>query len=89
MAEVRIKVNRAGFRDLRTSAAVEALLEKQAQALAGRANAIPSTTDPAATDPYYEVEEASDRERARRRVRSAGPRAARHEAKTQALQKSV
>lgn len=90
---MRIQFNRAGFRELRTSAAAEALLDPHAERIADSANGIASTTDPAATDPYYEVQEASDGERARRRVATAQGeqlrRNVRHEAKTQALEKSV
>ena len=63
--------------------------DDEADRLADRANAVASTTDPAATEPYYEVEDGSDNKRARRRVRAAGARAMKHEAKTNALQKAL
>lgn len=86
---MRIRFNPDGFRELLTSPAVTAMLEDHADRVAERANAIPSTTEPAATEPYYEVQEASDGERARFRVRAASRRAVRHEAKTQALLKGL
>lgn len=86
---MRIKFNRAGFRELRTSAGAEAILEREAAAMAARANASPSTTDPAADEPYYEVRDASDNDRARKRIHPTSARAARHEAKTNALQKAL
>ncbi|MGB3480853.1 MAG: hypothetical protein WBB07_01385 [Mycobacterium sp.] len=86
---MRIEFNAAGFRELLTSAGAQSLVDKHADALAGRANAVPSTTSPAATEPCYEVEDGSDGDRARRRVKTTGTRAARHEAKTQALQRNI
>lgn len=86
---MRIEFNRQGFRELRTSAAAEALVEREANELAARANSVASTTDPAATEPYYEVQDGSDSDRARKRVRPTSARAARHEAKTNALQKAL
>lgn len=86
---VRIKFNEAGFRELLTSAGAGALLDEHAEPMAAKANAIASTTEPAATEPYYEVEDGSDGKRARRRVRTTGERAAKHEAKTQALHKAL
>lgn len=86
---MRIEFNDAGFRALRTGAAANALLDEHSEGIADRANAVPSTTSPAATEPYYEVEDGSDGERARRRIRTASRRAARHEAKTQALQRAL
>ena len=86
---MRIKFNKAAFAELRTSAMANDLVDEQADATSGRANAIPSTTVPAATEDYYEVEDGSDAKRARRRVRTANPRAIRHEAKTQALLKGL
>jgi hypothetical protein len=86
---MRIEFNKAGFSDLLTSSAAKAKLRGEAERIAGRANLSPPTTVPAATEPYYEVEDGSDAERARYRVRTTGVRAARHEAKTQALQKAM
>ncbi|MCB1287420.1 MAG: hypothetical protein KDB47_06935 [Mycobacterium sp.] len=85
----RIVFNPAGFRELLTSPEVTGMLKEHADSLAERANAVPSTTSPAANEPYYHVYEASDEQRARFRVASRGLRAARHEAKTQALQKGL
>lgn len=93
MADIRIQFNTAGFRALRTSAAVDALLNEKADAVADGANAVASTTDPAATEPYYEVQDGSDAERARYRVVPAPgeqlARNIRHEARTQALEKGL
>lgn len=86
---VRITFRSAGFRELLTSAAAKALLTKQASEIAIAANAVPSTTEPAATEPYYRVEDASDGKRARVRIVTANSRAARHEAKTLALQRNM
>lgn len=86
---IRFRINEAGFDALRTSAAADALVREKAEKVAAAANAIPSTTSPAATEPYYEVEEAGDNRRSRYRVRTTGLRSSRHEAKTQALQKGL
>lgn len=86
---MRIKFNNAGFRELRTSANTKAYVRGFAEEMAETANKVPSTTDPAATEPYYEVEDGADNERARYRVRVTSARAAKHEAKTQALQKAI
>lgn len=86
---VRIKFNNAGFQELLTSAGANALVQEHAEQIAAKANSVPSTTAPAVTQPYYEIEDGSDGKRARRRVRTTGERAARHEAKTQALQKAL
>jgi len=86
---MRIAFNPAGFNELLTSAGAETLVDGHAQRMAAAANAVPSTTEPAATEPYYEVVEASDGKRARRRIRTTGPRASKHEAKTQALLRSL
>jgi hypothetical protein len=86
---VRIKFNSKGFNELLTSAGAHALLNPHADEMAVKANAVPSTTQPAATEPYYEVQDGSDEKRARYRVRTTGDRAEKHEAKTQALQKSL
>jgi hypothetical protein len=89
---MRIQFHEAGFRELLTSGPVKALVEKEADKIAEKANAVASTTDPAAEDPYYEVQDGTT-DRARYRVATAqGPqlkRNVRHEAKTQALQKSI
>ena len=89
MTVVRTEINVAGFRELRTSAGVHRILEEQAEGMASRANAIPSSTGSEPDRPYYEVSDASDVDRARKRVHTTGARAARHEAKTQALQRSI
>jgi molybdopterin/thiamine biosynthesis adenylyltransferase len=86
---IRLKFNKDGFRELRTSAGAKALVEAEAEKLAARANAVPSTTNPEAAEPYYEVQDGTDNERARYRVRTNSRRSARHEAKTQALQKGL
>lgn len=82
---VRIKFNEAGFRELLTSAGAQALVDEHAQRMASGANAVPSTTQPAHQGPYYEVENGSDGDRARRRVVTTDARAAAHEVKTHAL----
>lgn len=79
--------NVAGFNALRKSFADEA--KAKAEKIEVAANAIPSTTQPAATEPYYETVDASDEKRPRYRVRTTGPRAQRHETKTQALLRAV
>ncbi|MFV8049943.1 MULTISPECIES: hypothetical protein [Mycobacteriaceae] len=86
---MRIQWNEAGFDALLTGAHAQGLVDDAANDLAERANAVPSTTDPVATEPYYEVQDGSDNKRARRRVRAVGARAMRHEAKTNALQKAL
>lgn len=86
---MRIEWNDAGFDQLLTSSAAQALVDQHAEALADRANAVASTTSPEATEPYYEVVDGSDEHRARRWVRTTGARAARHEAKTHALQQGM
>lgn len=86
---MRIEWNEAGFDQLLTSPAAQALVDQHAEALADRANSVPSTTSPPATEPYYEVEDTSDEHRARRRVQTTGARAAAHEAKTHALQQGM
>lgn len=86
---MRIQWNEAGFDELLTSPGAHALVDEHAAALAARANAVPSTTSPPATEPYYAVEDASDEHRARARVHTTGPRSANHEAKTHALQQGL
>lgn len=86
---MRIKFHDAGFDQLLTGSFAQSLVDDAANEIAEKANAVPSTTDPAATEPYYEVEDGSDNKRARRRVRAAGARAMKHEAKTNALQKAL
>ena len=85
---IRLKFNDAGFRALRTSAAADSLLRDHAETVMNKANAVPSTTEPVATEPYYELVEAGDSDRARYRVKTTSSRAVRHEAKTQALLRS-
>ena len=75
--------NTAGFNALRKSFDAEA--KAKAERIEAAANAIPSTTQPAATEPYYETVDASDEARPRYRVKTTGPRSQRHEVKTQAL----
>lgn len=84
---MRIQFNQDAFQELRHSA--DGLVKSHTDDLAAGANAVPSTTEPAATEPYYKVAEASDADRPRYRVHTAGDRAAKHEAKTQALQKNM
>lgn len=89
---MRIEFHEAGFKELLTSAGVKALVEKHANEIAARANSVASTTDPEATEPYYEVEDATT-DRARFRVATAQgeqlKRNVRHESKTSALQKAI
>ena len=82
---MKFRINEAGFDQLRTSGQAQSEVKERAERIAAAANAIPSTTSPAATEPYYETYEAGDESRARYRVVTTGPRAARHEAKTKAL----
>lgn len=84
----KFKFNYPAFVELRTSSGARELVEREANRIAGDANAIASTTDPAATDPYYEIQDGST-DRARLRVRAASRRAVRHESTTNALQKSM
>lgn len=84
---MRVQFNEGAFRELRHSAA--GLVKGHADEMAERANAVPSTTEPAATEPYYKVAEASDADRPRYRVHTTGDRSAKHEAKTNALQKNL
>ncbi len=84
-----IKFNAAGFQELLTSAGAESLLDEHSEQVTERANAVPSTTSPAATEPYYKAYEASDANRARRRIVTVGQRAIQHEAITNALQRSI
>jgi hypothetical protein len=86
---MRIEFHDRGFQELLTSAATKAEVKGHADTMAARANATPSTTEPAATEPYYEVQDGTDEKRARYRVRTASERAAKHEAKTQALQRNI
>lgn len=89
---MRIQFREAGFRELLTSASTKALVEEKAEEIAQRANAVPSTTSPAATEPYYEVEDATTDQAEYRIITAAGKqsiRNVRHEAKTQALQRGL
>ena len=86
---MRIEFNQSAFRELRTSAGTKAKVKELADEIEVRANASSSTTEPAATEPYYQVEDHTDAERARYRVYPTSERAIRHEAKTQALQKAL
>jgi len=86
---VRFKVNDKAFAELRTSETAKELVSKLADEIEDRANAIASTTDPEADQPYYKTWDATDEERARYRVATTGLRSARHEAITNALQKSI
>jgi|GEM_PF-3307429 len=82
---IKFTRNDAGFDALRTSAGADALLKAHAVLIAAAANAVPSTTTPAAVGPYYDVHEAGDSHRARYRVATNSIRASLHEAKTHAL----
>ena len=86
---MKIKFNNKGFDELRTSAGAQALVKQHADRIEAAANAIPSTTTPAATEPYYESHEAGDEHRARYRIATTGARASRHEAKTFALNRAL
>lgn len=94
---VRIDFHEDGFRELLNSDGVQAVVNYHAHTIAGSANAVPSTTEPAHDQPYYEVEDpaevllpiAFNGDRARRRVVSDGARAAAHEAKTHALLRAI
>lgn len=82
---IKFKRNVAGFNELRTRPATDARVKSEAEKVAASANAIPSTTSPAATEPYYEVVDSGSEIRARYRVKTTGARASKHEAKTKAL----
>ena len=86
---MKVTFHQDGFDELLTGSYANSLLDKEAEPMLDRANDVSSTTDPAATEPYYEMEDGSDGKRARRRIRAAGARAMRHEAKTNALQKAL
>lgn len=86
---VRIKINEAGFRELLTGAAAQGLLDEVAESVADKANSVASTTSPPYDEPYYEITDGSDEERARRRIIGTGARAMAHEAKTQALLRAI
>jgi hypothetical protein len=86
---MKIRFNNKGFDELRTSAGAQALVKQHADRIEAAANAIPSTTTPAATEPYYESHEAGDEHRARYRIATTGIRAYRHDVKTQALLRSL
>ncbi|MEC4856721.1 hypothetical protein R2325_14025 [Mycobacteroides chelonae] len=82
---MRIEFNDKGFKELLTSEPVKAGLKPYADEIAEKANAIPSITQPAATEPYYEVVDGTDEDRARYYVQTANPRAINHEKVTDAL----
>ena len=84
-----VDFNDAAFRELLTSPGVTAMLSGHAERIAERANAVPSTTEPAATEPYYAVRDRSDGDRARFQVQTDGFRAMNHEAKTEALLRAL
>lgn len=86
---MRIEFNDKGFKELMTSAAAKAFVKRYADEAAEKANAIPSTTEPAATEPYYEVVDGTDEERARYYVQTANPRAINHDKATDALLRSL
>ena len=86
---MRFDPNYAGFSAIRKQVQFANMAKAKAESIAAAANAIPSTTDPATDEPYYEVFEAGDGSRARYRVATASLRAQRHEAKTQALQRAL
>ena len=83
---MRFVANYAGFAALRQSYKSE--IKSHADRMEAAANAIPSTTDPAATEPYYKTYDASDGDRPRFRVVTANIRAQRHEARTFALHRA-
>lgn len=87
--KIKFTANDAGFAALRTSPGADALVKSHAVAIESAANAIPSTTEPAATEPYYESHEAGDEHRARYRVATTSIRASRHEFITNALQRGL
>jgi hypothetical protein len=74
----KIEFNSAGFRELLTSAGP--VLDEHAETIAGKANA---------DGDHYEVTDGSDNNRARRRIVTKDHAARVHEAKTQALQRSI
>lgn len=86
---MRIEFHNSGFRELLTDAATKAVVKGHADVMAEQANGSASTTEPATEEPYYEVQDGSDEKRARYRVRTTSIRAAKHEAKTQALQRNL
>jgi hypothetical protein len=86
---VRVEFHSRGFQQLLTSPETNAVVRGHADDMAERANAVPSTTQPATSEPYYEVQDGTDEKRARYRVRTASERAAKHEARTQALQRNI
>ena len=85
---IKLVMNDAAFDEIRTSPGAKALLKGHADDIEQAANAIASTTEPAAVEPYYETYDASDKHRARYRVATTNIRAARHEAKTFALERA-
>jgi hypothetical protein len=82
---VKFVRNDAGFDQLRLSAGSQALVREAAEKVEAAANAIPSTTSPAAEEPYYSSREDNTPSRARYLVGTTGIRASRHEARTKAL----
>ena len=86
---MKFVANDAGFAALRTSAGAKSLAKSHADKIEAAANAIPSTTEPVATEPYYETHDASDGDRARYRVATTSIRASRHEVKTFALNRAM
>ena len=82
---IKFQPNLEGFDTVRTWPSTKALLLEKAERMAAEANSVPSTTLPAATEPYYEVNEAGDERRARYRVTTTSLRAYLHENKTFAL----
>ena len=86
---MRIDFHEEGFREILTSEGANGLVEAEAVAIAARANAVPSTTEPAHVGPYYDVQDSSSKSRARRTVIGNSPRSMAHEAKTNALQRGV
>jgi hypothetical protein len=86
---MRIEFNHEAFAELRTTGAGPRQARALAREICAKANQSASTTEPEADEPYYEVQDGSDDERARYRIRATSQRAVRHEAKTQALQKAM
>lgn len=86
---MKIEFHSEGFRELLRSGAARKLLAEKAAPITQQANAVPSTTEPAATDPYYRTRDVTDNQRAKRRIETTGPRSVRHEHKTQALLRQI
>lgn len=86
---MKIEFHSDGFRELLTSGYAKKELAKHSKRITARANAVPSTTEPAATEPYYRERDASNSQRARRRIQTTSARAIMHDHKTQALLRNL